>query len=195
VIKEFLMADTDLSTKFEKISDKAKTALDQLRAASQRTRDQLAAEAASARDQATAAANQFKHKGDFACDRASSQWREIRGKWQIHVAKARASVHRDRGRFNAREAARSADMAHAYALMPSISRRPQSRRPSPRHSTRCHCGPTRTPAAAGRGSDRRGGIASAGRGVLVSSTIELVSLRGDLMNPRSQRTVKLVGLT
>jgi hypothetical protein len=116
VIKEFLMADTDLSTKFEKISDKAKTALDQLRAASQRTRDQLAAEAASARDQATAAANQFKHKGDFACDRASSQWREIRGKWQIHVAKARASVHRDRGRFNAREAARSADMAHAYAL-------------------------------------------------------------------------------
>ena len=44
------MADGDLSTQFEKISDKAKAAADQLRAANERTRDQLEADVASARE-------------------------------------------------------------------------------------------------------------------------------------------------
>jgi len=38
-MKEFLVANTDLSTQFEKISDRAKTATNNLRAASQRGRN------------------------------------------------------------------------------------------------------------------------------------------------------------
>jgi hypothetical protein len=43
------MADGELSAQFEKISDKAKAAADQLRAANERTRDQLKSDVASAR--------------------------------------------------------------------------------------------------------------------------------------------------
>ena len=60
------MADGDLSTQFEKISDKAKAAADQLRGANERTRDQLEADVASARERADAAADRLKEKADDA---------------------------------------------------------------------------------------------------------------------------------
>jgi hypothetical protein len=110
------MANTDLSRQFEKISDKAKAATGELRAAGQQTRDQLAAEAAIARDKATAAADQFRAKADGARDKASSQWHDIRGKWQAHVAQVRTTVEEKKERFDAREAAKDADRAEVYAL-------------------------------------------------------------------------------
>jgi hypothetical protein len=48
------MADTDLGTQFEKISDKAKTATDKLKAANLRSKDQLETDVARARDKAAA---------------------------------------------------------------------------------------------------------------------------------------------
>jgi uncharacterized protein YjbJ (UPF0337 family) len=47
------MTQGDVNTHFEKISDKAKTATDHLKAAGQKTRDQLEGEVKSARDKAT----------------------------------------------------------------------------------------------------------------------------------------------
>jgi hypothetical protein len=67
------VADTDLSAEFEKISDKAKAASDELKSAGHRTRDQLEADVASARQKATAAADQVQDKADAARHKASSQ--------------------------------------------------------------------------------------------------------------------------
>jgi len=63
-MKECLMADNGFSAQFEEISDKAKTATDTLRAASDKTKDKLAADAAAAGEKAAAAANRFKDKAD-----------------------------------------------------------------------------------------------------------------------------------
>jgi hypothetical protein len=60
------MERTDLGTEFEKISDKAKTATDKLKAANLRNKDQLETDVARARDKAAATADQFKHKADAA---------------------------------------------------------------------------------------------------------------------------------
>src|SRR5215510_11351958 len=76
------MANGDLSTQFEKISDKAKAAADKLKAANGRTRDQLESDVADARQSAEAAADGLKAKADDAGDAASSHWRQLRGKWQ-----------------------------------------------------------------------------------------------------------------
>ena len=56
------MQDIDLSTKFEKISDRAKAATDDLKAAGGNTRDKLETDVVGARDKATAAADQLKTK-------------------------------------------------------------------------------------------------------------------------------------
>jgi len=45
-MKECSMADNDFSAQFEKISDRAKTTTDTLRAAGDKTNDKLAADAA-----------------------------------------------------------------------------------------------------------------------------------------------------
>jgi hypothetical protein len=75
------MTQGDVNAHFEKISDKAKTATDHLKAAGQKTRDQLEGDVKSARDKATAKADQLKDKTDAARDKASSQWQEVRDKW------------------------------------------------------------------------------------------------------------------
>jgi hypothetical protein len=115
-MKEFLVANTDLSTEFEKISNKANTAAQHLRAANQHTRDQLAADVASAGDRATAAANQVKHSADGARDKSSSHWHDMRAKWQAHVAKVRASAKEKREQFDADAADTDANIALSYAL-------------------------------------------------------------------------------
>jgi hypothetical protein len=107
------MADTDRSAKFEKISDSANAATAELKAASQRSKGQLEIDVASARDEAIAAADQFKDKAAAA---RSSQWDEVRGTWQTHVAKVRADVKEKKVKFHAKEAAEDADRAEAYAL-------------------------------------------------------------------------------
>jgi len=111
-----LVANTDLSTEFEKISERAKAATSNLRAASQRTRDQLAADAASARNRATVAADQLKDNVSGAHDKVSSQWQEIRGKWQAHVAKARSSLQEKKEQFDAEAAEADASFALSYAV-------------------------------------------------------------------------------
>jgi predicted nucleic acid-binding Zn-ribbon protein len=111
--KEFPM--TDLSAQFEKISDKAKSATDELKAAAHETRDQLETDIGSARDRATAATEQLKRKADAARDDASSQWREIRDSWHDHVAKARARVQTAGDRLSAHQAERDAEFAETYA--------------------------------------------------------------------------------
>ncbi len=109
------MQDTDLSAKFEKISDRAKAATDELKAAGDSTRDELETDAAKARDRATAAADQLKAKADTARDDASSQWQAIRDSWHAHVAKARTRVKDTADTFDARQAALDADLAEDYA--------------------------------------------------------------------------------
>ena len=113
--KEFSMADTDLSAKFEQISDRAKAATDELKAAGHTTRDELKTDADGARDKATAAADQLKTKADDARNDASSQWQTIRDSWHSHVAKARKRVKDTADTFDARQAALNADLAEDYA--------------------------------------------------------------------------------
>jgi hypothetical protein len=115
MVKEFLVANTDLSTEFEKISDRTKAATENLRAASQRTKIQLAVDAANARDKATAAANQFKDNAVDARNKVSSQWQEIRDKWQAHVAKVQTRVDESADKLDAGAAAMDADIAESYA--------------------------------------------------------------------------------
>ena len=57
-----------------------------------------------ARDKAAASAEQFKVGARAARDKASSQWDEIRGKWQAHVAKVRADARRKEAELDAKEA-------------------------------------------------------------------------------------------
>ena len=109
------MQHTDLSEEFEKISDKAKAATDELKAAGHSTRDGLKTAADGARDKATAAADQLKTKADDARDDASSQWQAIRDGWHSHVAKARERVKVTADTFDARQAALNANLAEDYA--------------------------------------------------------------------------------
>ena len=81
------MADIDLSTQFDKISDKAKIASDKLKAANNSTKERLESDVISARDRASAAADRLNDKAVDAKDTASSQWHEMRATWQAHVAK------------------------------------------------------------------------------------------------------------
>jgi hypothetical protein len=115
-MKECLVSNTDLSTEFEKISDKAKTATQNLRAAGQRTKDQLAGDVANTREKATATANHLKDHADGARDKASSHWQEFRGKWLVHVAKVRASVNEKKDQIDADTADADANIALSYAL-------------------------------------------------------------------------------
>jgi hypothetical protein len=109
------MQDTDLSAKFEQISDRAKAATDELKAAGHTTRDELKTDVAGGRDKATAAADQLKTKADDARDDASSQWQAIRDSWHSHVTKARTRVKNAADTFDAREATLEADLAEDYA--------------------------------------------------------------------------------
>ena len=96
------MQDTDLSAKFEQISDRAKAATDELKAAGYTTGDELKTDVAGARDKATAAADQLKTKADDARDDASSQWQAIRDSWHSHVTKGRTRVKNAADTFDAR---------------------------------------------------------------------------------------------
>ena len=86
------MAGNDLSARFETICDKAKTVTDKLNAAGQRTGEQLETDAANARQKANAAADQLTNQAAAGHAKASSQWQEIRGNWQAHVARVRTRV-------------------------------------------------------------------------------------------------------
>jgi hypothetical protein len=86
------MADIDMSARFETISEKARVASGNLKAARQRTVERLESDANSARDRAAAAADRLNDKATAAEDKASSQWREVRSKWQAHVAKMRVGA-------------------------------------------------------------------------------------------------------
>jgi hypothetical protein len=110
------MANTDLSSEFEKISEQAETATRHLRAANQHAREQLGGDAATARGRATAAVNQLKDNAVGARNKVSSQWQEIRGKWQAHVDEVRTRVGEKADRFDAAAAAKDADLAESYAL-------------------------------------------------------------------------------
>src|ERR1700742_4287489 len=109
------MQEADLSAKFEKISDRAKAAADELKVAGHTSRDELKTDVGRARDNASAAADQLKTKGDDARDDASSQWQTIRDSWHSHVAKARKRVQNAADTFDARQAALDADLAEDYA--------------------------------------------------------------------------------
>src|ERR1700758_840619 len=109
------MQDNDLSAKFEQISNRAKAANDELKAAGGTTRDELETDVARARDKATAAADQMKTKADAAHDDASSQWQAIRNGWHSHVSKARARIKNAGDTFDARQATLNADLAEDYA--------------------------------------------------------------------------------
>jgi hypothetical protein len=113
--KELSMPDTDLRARFEQISDRAKAATDELRAASDSTRDELETYGVRARDKATAAADQLKTKADADRDGASSQRQATSDSWQAHVGKARTRVKNAAEKLDARQAALEAELAEDYA--------------------------------------------------------------------------------
>jgi hypothetical protein len=108
----------DVSAQFEKISDKAKTATDKIKSASQSTREKLDADVARARVKASEAADQFKDKAHTAREKTSSRWQEMRGKWQAHVAKVRADAKKKKHQLDVHEAARDANEAEACGTYP-----------------------------------------------------------------------------
>ena len=95
------MSDIDLSTQFDKISDKAKIASDELKAANNKTKERLQSDVADARDRASAAADRLNDKAVDTKDNASSQWHEMRATWQAHVAKVKAHVNDRQDRLDA----------------------------------------------------------------------------------------------
>jgi hypothetical protein len=109
------MSDAGLEAQFEKIADTARSATEKVEAAGQRTRDQLEADVAAAHERATAAAVRRKDKSDAAGDTASSEWQEVREKWNAHVAKVRAHAHEKMGQIEAHNSAVNADITEAYA--------------------------------------------------------------------------------
>jgi hypothetical protein len=110
------MAETDFCAQFEKLADKAKTAAAELSAAAEKTRDQLERDVTTARERAAASAEQFKDRGGAAGAKASSQWDEIRGRWQAHVAKVRDEARRKGAELDAKDADVEANIALSYAL-------------------------------------------------------------------------------
>jgi hypothetical protein len=115
-MEEFLMADTDFSKQFDKVSDSAKAAADKVREASAHTRDQLEADADAAREKATKTADQLKEKAAGAHEKASSQWQEVRANWRDHVTKMKQDLERRKAKHDAKEAAQEADWVEGYAL-------------------------------------------------------------------------------
>jgi hypothetical protein len=110
------MAGIDLGGQFEKISDRAWAAADNLKDAQQRTRERLEFDVDFARDRATTAADRVRDDVAAAGDRASSQWREVREKWAAHVANVRGRIREKKGHLDADVAERDANRAEDYAL-------------------------------------------------------------------------------
>jgi hypothetical protein len=109
------MADDDLSAQFERISDKARSAADTLRAAGQRSKDQLEKDVASAQERAVAATDHLKAKADDARDTASSHWQQVRENWHAHVVQTRARANKAKTKIDAGGAAMDVDLTEAYA--------------------------------------------------------------------------------
>jgi hypothetical protein len=57
----------------------------------------------------------LKTEADSAAENASSHWREVRGKWQAHVAEVRSRVSQETDRIDAGNAAIDTDLTRAYA--------------------------------------------------------------------------------
>jgi hypothetical protein len=114
--KSFAMASMDLSARFEKISDRARAAADNLKGAEQRTNLRLEFDAGFAQDRATAAALRLSINAAAAGDRASSQWQEVRDEWATYVANVRGHLREKKGQLEADVAASDANMAEDYAL-------------------------------------------------------------------------------
>ena len=139
------MTDIDLSAQFDKISEKAKNASDKLKAARQGTRDRLESDVISARDRASAAADRFNDKAVDAKDKASSQWQEMRAKWQAHVAKVKTTAERKRQDSSTRTSPPTMPtLPKTTHWRRSTSRRQPLMRPSRRCWTPCIHVPMRT---------------------------------------------------
>jgi len=110
------MAGADLSAQFERIPRQAKVASEEVRAASQRNRDELRPAAASARNRATAAADGLKENGAPAAGKVSPYWKEVRAKWQAHVAAVQSDLDQAGDDIEASSAIVDADVAESYAM-------------------------------------------------------------------------------
>ena len=110
------MASIDLEARFDQLSERARAAADQLKAAGQTTKDQFEAELASARNTATLAAQQLKDTAADATNAASAQWDEIRNRWQTHVGQMRADIDAKIEKFDTHLVTKRASQAQAYAL-------------------------------------------------------------------------------
>jgi hypothetical protein len=110
------MASNDLEARFDQLSDTARAAADELKAAGQTTKDQLEAEVASARNTAALAAQRLKDAATDATNLASSQWDDIRSRWQTHVNQMRADVDAKIEKFDTHLVTKRAGQAQSYAL-------------------------------------------------------------------------------
>ena len=105
-----------MSKQFDEISEQAKAASEKLKTVRAHTREQLEADAAAAHEKASEAADRFKETVSGAHKKASSQWQQVQTTWHEHVAKVRKTIKHKKNQLDAKEAARDADTAEAFAL-------------------------------------------------------------------------------
>lgn len=105
------MGDTDLSTQFQAICQKAEAAREKIEEAS---RKQLRTAAPGTHAEAPDAAT-HPVSADIVQDEASEPWQEIRERWRSHVAKRKEDIKTQRAELDATEAVKNAGMAESYA--------------------------------------------------------------------------------
>ena len=105
------MGDTDLSTQFQAICQKAEVAREKIEDAS---RKQLRAAAVSLHAEASDAGTYWV-SADIVQEEASEPWQDIGDRWRSHAAKVRKNIKTQRAELDAGEAVQNAGMAESYA--------------------------------------------------------------------------------
>jgi len=106
-----LMGDTDFSTQFQAICQKATVAQEKIKNA---CRCQHMTEVAGTQGRASQAAG-HQVRADTGQGAASARWQEIRDRWRRHVEKLPSDIQKTKADLNASDAMQNAGAAESYA--------------------------------------------------------------------------------
>lgn len=109
--KGVLVRDTDLSTQFQAICQKAEVAREKIQDAS---RKQPRTAAPSTHAEASDAGT-HQVSADIVQDEPSEPWQDIRDRWRSHVARRKKDIKTTRAELDAADAVKNAGMAESYA--------------------------------------------------------------------------------
>ena len=138
------MADNDFSAQFEKISDRAKTATDTLRAAGDKTNDKLAADAAAQENRPPRQPIGSRTRPTVTAKRCRRSGRTSGTSGKPMSPKCGGTSRNTRNGSTPMRRRRMPIWPRPMRLTRSTLRRPPLRRPSPRPSTPCTCEPAQT---------------------------------------------------